>query len=261
MPKKLLLIDALNVARRVYEANPMPDSPEKMQGVSRATTSSFQRALKEHQPTHLLIAVDAGGKTWRHELFPAYKEGRTPMPEELRAELDRLWEAFQLKGWKVKKQSGLEADDTLASAAGLALAQGFEVVVLSTDKDLTHLIHLGAKVYNHFDASWRDATWCEKKMGVPPALVLDWLALTGDSSDGIPGVPGVGPKTAAKLLLEHKSLEGVILSAHLVKGKVGESLRANIPTLRLSRQLTSLRVDALEEEFDLSQLALGSYPV
>jgi protein Xni len=239
----LLLVDGLNVFRRVYEANPAPESLEKAQGAMRSSYASLKRALREHRPTHVMLAMDVQGPTWRHALYPEYKAGRTPMPDVLRAELETFLPRLRGEGWHIQAQPGVEADDVIGSAAFEACSLGVPTVVLSTDKDLASLLQCGAQIRNHFDESWRDLAWCEKKFGVGPELILDWLALTGDPVDGIPGVPGVGTKTASKLLLEYGNLSGVLSAASGIKGKLGERLREHTGLARLSRELTELRLD------------------
>lgn len=248
----LLSIDVLNVIRRVYGANPAPDSLQKAQACIRASNSSFQRALREHRPTHVALAMDIGGPTWRHELYPAYKESRMPMPAELRGEIDRYLDSLRALNWMVLESAGDEADDILASLAWRAHRDGLQHTILSTDKDMTWLMTLGARVYDHFETRWHDESWLHAKFGVTPAQVLDFLALMGDSSDGIPGVEKIGVKTAAKLLAEHGSLDGVLAAASGISGKLGERLVQGADNARLSRKLTALKTSLYEAEESLS---------
>lgn len=240
---KLLNVDGLNLVRRVYEANPAPDSVEKAEGAMRASLSSLKRALREHAPTHALVAFDAGGRTWRHDIYEAYRNSRKPMPEPLKAVLPALIEHWSSLGFCVRQIAGVEADDTVATATTRAVAAGIECVVLSTDKDLVGLMGDKVSIRDHFKPEWRDLAWCMKKFGVPPHLLADLLALQGDSVDDIPGVDGVGAKTAAKLILEHGSLEAVLLAAPGIKGKLGQKLVEQQDIARLSRRLTALKTD------------------
>lgn len=252
----LLLVDGLNVARRVYEANPAPESPEKIEGALRSTRSSLFRALAEHRPTHLMVAVDAPGPTWRHALNPDYKKDRKPMPELLRAGLATLWDSLRAKGWLVLEPPGYEADDVIASGANVSQACGVRCTVLSTDKDLVYLLSLGARVYDHFGRIDRDEAWCLQKLGVKPAQVLDWLALKGDPVDGIMGIDKVGEKTAAKLLAAHGDLETILLRAQegAVPGKLGERLREGAGIARAARQLTALKTGCFKSSFNWDKL-------
>lgn len=241
----LLLIDGFNIVRRVYGANPAPDSSEKAKAVLKNSLSSFRRALETHKPTHVLAPFDFGGPTWRHELYADYKKKRKPMPQELSDEMPAFYERLRDElGVPTVLVPGVEADDVLSTAvARWDTAKRGPVTVLSTDKDIAVLGLQGARVWNHFDLLWHDEEWCQKKFGVTLALLPDLLALTGDSSDDIPGVPSVAEKTAAKLLNTYGSLDGVIAAAPTVKGKLGENLRASIELVRMARQLVSFKTD------------------
>lgn len=240
---KLLAVDGLNLVRRVYEANLAPDSDAKAQGAVKSSFSSLKRALREHAPTHALLAFDAGGHTWRHDLYARYREGRKPMPEPLKQALPAFLDKLASFGFCVRQVPGVEADDSLATVVTRATELGASSVVLSTDKDLVGLHSPLVAIRDHFKPEWRDEAWALKKFGVAPALVADWLSLTGDDVDGIPGVEGVGPKTAARWLNEYGNLEGVLANAGAIKGKVGETLRASLELARLSRQLVALKTD------------------
>lgn len=240
----LLLIDGLNVVRRVYEANPAPESPEKIEGVVRSALGSFKRALKEHNPTHVLAPFDHGGHTWRHDLYPAYRESRKPMPELLRNALPALKEQIHRDlGIPTVTVPGVEADDVLG-AVFFCWAKHYPdmpVTVLSTDKDLTALVQHGARVYDHFKKEVRDEAWIASNLGVKPSQVQDYLALMGDSVDGVPGVPGVGPKTARDWLASYPTLEA-LLQADL-PGKKFATLKEQADLALLSQQLIAFKTD------------------
>jgi DNA polymerase-1 len=242
--RRLLLIDGMNLVRRIYEAQPTPDSPEKAQGALRSSLASFRRALREHEPTHVLAAFDHGGPTWRHALLASYHENRKSMPEPLRDIMPRLLDEVRALGIPVLSIPNVEADDVIATAAlhWLKSDRG-AVTILSTDKDLTALIANGASVWDHFSRDWRDEAWIHKKFGVSAAQLQDYLALSGDSSDNVPGVPGVGPKTAAKWLNQYGSLDQLLAQVESVPGKIGETLRANLDKLQLARQLVEFKTD------------------
>jgi protein Xni len=240
----LLLIDGLNIVRRVYEAIPVPDSPEKAIGATRSSIASIRRALVQHSPTHVLAAFDHGGPTWRHELYPDYHKSRKPMPEPLSAALPTIRGQIQQLGVPTLRFPGVEADDVLATVYGhWAAKERGTATILSTDKDLAALIAQGAQVYDHFAQRWRDEAWAYGKFGVSTSQLQDLLALAGDSTDDIPGVPGVGVKTAAKWLNTFGSLEELLSRANEVSGKVGEALRANLDQARLARQLVAFKSD------------------
>lgn len=240
----LLLADGLNIVRRVYEANPAPDSPDKADGAVKSSLASFRRALAEHRPTHFLAAFDHGGPTWRHEIYPQYKEKRKPMPAELLARLPDILEGLSDMGLAHCSVPGVEADDVIPTV-GLhwKRTRPGRVIVLSTDKDMAILLAADIEIRDHFKPEWRNEAWVQAKYGVPAALLGDFLALMGDSTDGIPGVAGIGQKTAAKLLLEFGSLTALLARAGEVKGKVGESLRASIAEAQLSKQLVDFKTD------------------
>lgn len=251
---KLLAIDGNGVVRRIYGGLPGQDTPEKAAGAIETTTHSLKRALREHSPTHCLIAFDAGGPTWRHSLYPPYKAHRTPMPEALATALS-AWKLRMIEaGWALMEHAGNEADDTLNSVAYCASSQFVDTVVLASDKDIASAGQYGARVYDHFAHEWHDNAWSGKKFGVGLHRLQDWLALVGDKTDGVPGVDSVGDKTATKLLLQHGSLEGVLAAAASIKGVIGANLRELADMARLSRQLTAMRIDLFPEGLDWDRL-------
>lgn len=241
---KLLAIDGLNIVRRIYEANPEEDSPEKAEIALRNSFSSFRRLLDTHQPTHVLAAFDFGGVTWRNEIYPLYRANRTPMPAVLRERLPEFYDTLSKLGLKVICLEGVEADDVIATAVLRWLGEGRgDAIVSSTDKDLHVLISFGALLWDHFKNEWHDSAWVEKKFGVTPEMLTDLLALCGDSTDGIPGVEGIGQKSAAKLLNAYKTLEGIMAGAGILLTTTGKKLRAGRDMAFLSRELVKLKTD------------------
>lgn len=241
---KLLAIDGLNIVRRVYEANPDEDSPDKAEIALRNSFSSFRRLLDTHQPTHVLAAFDAGGPTWRNDIHPPYRAHRTPMPHVLREGLPGFYDMLSNIGLKVICQEGVEADDVIATVVMRWLGEGRgDAIVSSTDKDLHVLISFGALLWDHFKNEWHDRAWVEKKFGVTPEMLTDLLALCGDSTEGIPGVEGIGQKGAAKLLNAYKTLEGIMAGAGILLNSTGQKLRAGRDMAFLSRELVKLKTD------------------
>ncbi|MBV8666167.1 MAG: 5'-3' exonuclease [Burkholderiaceae bacterium] len=241
---KLLAIDGLGIVRRVYQANPDPDTPEKAESALRFAQLSFRKLLTLHQPSHVLAAFDHGGPTWRHDLYPRYKEGREQMPEPLRAGLPGFYAKLEEIGLKAVSPVGVEADDAIATGVLRWLnEQRGEAVVVSTDKDLHQLVAHGARVWDHFKGEWHDRAWVEKKFGVEPERLTDLIALMGDAADGIPGVAKIGIKTAARLLQAYGSLEGVMAGAGILMDPMGERLRRDRDQAFLSRQLAQLKDD------------------
>lgn len=241
---RLLAIDGLNIVRRVYEASPEPDSDLKADIALRHALSSFRHLITGHEPTHVLPAFDFGGRTWRHDLYEGYREGRAPMPDPLRAALPGFYESLQKIGLQPVSLPGVEADDVIGTAVMRWLNEGRgEAVVASTDKDLHCLIAHGALVWDHFKGEWHDHTWVENKWGVPPEQLPDLLALMGDATDSIPGVSRVGQKTAARLLRTYGTLDAIMAGAGILKDTLGETLRKEREMLYLSRQLVQLKTD------------------
>ncbi len=243
---KLLAIDGLNIVRRVYEANIEPDSAAKADAALRHCLLSFKKLLATHQPTHVLPAFDYGGPTWRHDLYPRYRENRTLMPSELREGLPGFYAQLEQLGMHVVAIPAVEADDVIGTAVlrWINESRG-EAIVASTDKDLHGLIAYGALVWDHFNNEWHDRQWVEKKFGVPPEMLPDLLALVGDASDNIPGVSKIGAKTAARLLQSYGNLDGVMAGAGILKDTLGERLRKEREILYLSRQLVELKTDVV----------------
>lgn len=241
---RLLAIDGLNIVRRVYEASPEPDSDLKADIALRHALSSFRHLITGHEPTHVLPAFDFGGRTWRHDLYEGYREGRAPMPDPLRAALPGFYESLVKIGLQPVSLPGVEADDVIGTAVMRWLNEGRgEAVVASTDKDLHCLIAHGALVWDHFKGEWHDHAWVENKWGVPPEQLPDLLALMGDATDSIPGVSRVGQKTAARLLRTYGTLDAIMAGAGILKDTLGETLRKEREMLYLSRQLVQLKTD------------------
>lgn len=241
---RLLAIDGLNIVRRMYEASPEPDSDDKALTALRYAQSALHKLLRQHAPSHVLLAFDAGGPTWRHDLYAGYRAGRTPMPDVLKTALAPWQAQLQAQGWPLLAIEGVEADDVLATAVQRWLAEGRgEAFVASTDKDLHSLIAQGALLWDPFKGVWHDAAWVEAKWGVVPAQLADLLALMGDPADSIPGVSGVGVKTAARLLRTYGTLEGILAGAGILQDRLGITLRKEKEMLYLSRQLVELKTD------------------
>ena len=252
-PLTLLLVDALNLIRRVYAAQPGEDGAERAEGARLSSVQSLRRALRQSPPTHAVCVFDGEGRSWRHELDPGYKQGHAPMPEALRDALDGYREAFREIGVASLGFPGLEADDVIATIAVKTAAAGATVIALSTDKIFGELLPAGIRVRDHFRGRDIDAAGVMKKFGVRPDQLADFLALAGDRGNNIPGVPGIGPKSAASLLARFATLEVALRSADEVEGRLGERLREHAEAARLCRRLVGLRTD-LELGTNLSEL-------
>jgi DNA polymerase-1 len=241
---KLLTIDGLNIVRRVYEANRDPDTPEKAEAALRHALSSFRTILSTHEPSHALAAFDHGGHTWRHDLYPRYRENRKPMPDVLKERLPGFIESLSGLGLTAVSVPDVEADDVIATVVMRWLKERRgDAIVATTDKDLHVLIQHGAVVWNHFNNELRDRNWVQSKFGIPVEMLSDYLALVGDATDGIPGVSKVGAKTAAELMNTYKTLDGVMAGAGILMTPLGKRLRQDANMLQLSRKLVELKTD------------------
>jgi DNA polymerase-1 len=241
---KLLVIDGVNIVRRVYEASTEPESPEKAELAIRNSASFFRKLLAIHEPTHVLPAFDFGGRTWRHALHPPYREHGASMPPLLHERLPELLATLTSRGMHVVSVPEVDANDVIATAVLRWLnEQRGSAIIASTTKNLQALIAHGALVWDPFKGEWRDREWVIGKFGVPPEMLTDLFALVGDSAHAIPGVSKVGLKTAAKLLQSYETLEGVMGGAGILKNTLGEKLRKEHDQAFLSRELVRLKTD------------------
>ncbi len=197
----------------------------------------------DYQNAQLVAIFDAKGKNFRHELYDQYKANRPPMPDELRSQIDFVHRTIQALGIPLVIESGVEADDVIGTYAKLASAAGHSVLIASSDKDLAQVVSDQVHMVDTMKKTVLDVTGVTEKFGVRPDQIIDYLALMGDSSDNVPGVPKVGPKTAVKWLTEYGTLDNIVSNADQIGGKVGENLREFIPQLPLSRDLVTIRCD------------------
>jgi DNA polymerase-1 len=186
---------------------------------------------------------DAKGPTFRDEIYPQYKANRSPMPDDLRLQIEPIHEVVQMLGWKVLAVPGVEADDVIGTLAATAAAQGIRVVVSSGDKDLAQLVNEHITIIDTMNGRVRDVAGVTSEFGVPPHLMVDYQTLVGDAIDNVPGVPKVGPKTAAKWLTEFGSLDAIVAQADSIKGAVGENLRKSLAWLPTGRKLLTIKTD------------------
>ncbi|MFW5815727.1 MAG: DNA polymerase I, partial [Wenzhouxiangella sp.] len=240
----LCLIDGSSYLYRAFHALPSLTNAEGLPtGAIFGVANMIRRLIEEHAPQRVAVIFDAPGRNFRHELLAAYKANRPPMPDELRTQIEPLHELIDAMGIPRVVVAGVEADDVIASMVGQARSQGMEVLISSGDKDLAQLVGDGVVLEDSMQGKRYDAAAVVDKFGVEPALLGDLLALTGDTSDNIPGVAKVGPKTAAKWINQYGDLDGLIEQADAVGGKVGDNLRAALEQLPLARQLVELKAD------------------
>jgi len=243
-PGRLWLVDGSSYLYRAFFAlPPLSTSTGLPTGAVLGVLNMLNKLLREEDPELIAVVMDAPGRTFRDELFEEYKAQRPPMPDELRAQIAPLEAAIPALGLPLLRVAGVEADDVIGTLADRARSAGLEVVVSTGDKDMAQLVDARVTLVNTMYDTRLDADGVRAKFGVAPAQIVDYLALTGDSADNIPGVPKVGPKTAAKWLGEYGSLEALIAHAADISGKVGESLRGHLGELELSRQLATIRRD------------------
>ena len=250
---KALLIDGLNLVRRIFSAVPGATDPLRHEAaVTESVVRSINRALGQHLPTHVVGVFDGDGPSWRHQIFPSYKSSRPPMPQGLREALPRIVAAIEASGVNCLIHPRHEADDLLATMATKVAARGGRVVMLSTDTSLCQMLRPGIEVHDHFSDRQLDEAFVRRRFGVAPGELPDLLGLVGVQSSGIPGVRGIGPKTASRLIGEHGCLDAVLAAADSMPGRVGRLLVNATAEARLSRQLVTLSRD-IELGVNLSQ--------
>jgi DNA polymerase-1 len=246
--KTLLLIDGSSYLYRAFHAMPdlraIPGDPSSSPtGAIRGMVNMMQALRKEVPAAFVACVFDAKGPTFRDVLYPQYKGHRSPMPDDLRAQIEPIHALMQLLGMKVLDVPGVEADDVIGTLAVMAAAQGMQVIVSSGDKDLAQLVNERITIIDTMNGKRRDMAGVEAEFGIPARLMLDYQTLVGDTVDNVPGVEKVGPKTAVKWLLEYGSLESVVENAGSIKGVVGENLRKALPWLPTGRQLLTIKTD------------------
>ena len=241
---KLVLVDGSSYLYRAYHALPkLTSSRGEPTGAVHGVLSMILKLAKEQETEYFVVVFDAPGKTFRDEMFEAYKANRPPMPDELRLQIDPLLEAVPAMGLPMLRVEGVEADDVIGTLCRQAVADGMQVLVSTGDKDMAQLVDDNITLVNTMSGTVLDRDGVKNKFDVFPEQIIDYLALVGDSSDNIPGVPRVGAKTAAKWLNQYGSAASIVENAEEISGKVGESLRDNLDQLKLSQELATIRQD------------------
>lgn len=252
MKDRIFIIDGSSYLYRAYHAMP-PLSTSKGQptGAIKGVTNMLMNLKKDSEGSPIVVVFDAKGKTFRNKIYSEYKANRPPMPDDLREQLEPLKNICKAIGFPLIEIAGVEADDVIATIVKLAKEKKFKAVVSSLDKDLMQLVQdPNTTIMNTMTHQIFDEKKVFEKFGVKPNQIRDMLALVGDSSDNIPGVPKVGQKTAAKWLNEFDNLEGIIANAESIKGVVGENLRNSLAELDRNVDLVSLRDDVdIETDF------------
>ncbi len=240
----LVLVDGSSYLYRAFHAlPPLSNSKGEPTGAVLGVLNMLAKLEKEYSPALVGVVFDAPGRTFRDELFAEYKAQRAPMPDDLRSQVAPLIEAVQALGLPLLRIEGVEADDVIGTLARRAAGEGIDVVISTGDKDMAQLVDGRIRLVNTMTGSSLDREGVKVKFDVYPEQIVDYLALMGDASDNIPGVPKVGPKTAAKWLNEYTTAENLLAHQDDIAGKVGESLRAHTDDLALSRKLATIDCD------------------
>ncbi len=244
----LLLVDGSSYLYRAFHAMPdlraVPGDPTSAAtGAIRGMINMMERLRKDVPAVYAACVFDAKGPTFRDALYPEYKANRSPMPDDLRSQIEPIHELVRLMGWTVLDVPGVEADDVIATLAHVAAQQGITVTVSSGDKDLSQLVNEYITIIDTMNGKVRDVAGVTAEFGVPPSLMIDYQTLVGDTVDNVPGVAKVGPKTAAKWLMEYGSLDKLMENAHDIKGVAGENLRQAVDWLPKGRALVTMKTD------------------
>ena len=240
----IILVDGSSYLYRAYHAlPPLLTSKNKPTGAIKGVISMIQKILIDHPSSPVAVIFDAKGKTFRHEMYKEYKANRPAMPTDLAEQIEPIHRIIELMGIKLITISGVEADDVIGTLADQARQKQIDTVISTGDKDMTQLVCKNVKVVNTMTGELLDSKGVEKKFGVPPELIIDYLALIGDTSDNVPGVDKVGPKTAVKWLKEYKNIDGIVDNSENIPGKVGENLRLGLEQLSLSKELVTIKKD------------------
>ncbi len=255
---KLILVDGSGYLYRAFHAlPPLTNSKGEPTGAVLGVLNMLNKMVKEESPDRIAVVFDAPGRTFRDDLFEQYKAHRQPMPDDLRAQIQPLYDTVAAMGLPLLRVPGVEADDVIGTLAKQAAALGFDVLISTGDKDMAQLVGPHVGLINTMSNSRLDREGVKTKFDVYPEQIVDYLALVGDSSDNIPGVTGVGPKTAAKWLNQYQTLDELIAHAAQIGGKVGENLRGELTMLELSRKLATIDT-ALTLDVTTEGLAAGA---
>ncbi len=242
--KNIVLVDGSSYLFRAYHALPALTNAQGMPtGAIYGVVNMLRKLQKEYNPDYLGVIFDPKGKTFRHDLYPEYKANRSVMPDDLQCQVQPLFELIKALGFPLLIVDGVEADDVIGTLAHHAREKKMNVVISTGDKDMAQLVGDQVTLINTMNQSTLDREGVREKFGVSPEQMVDYLALMGDSIDNVPGVPQVGPKTAATWLGTYGSLDNLIAHADEISGKAGANFRAALTTLPLSRELVTIRCD------------------
>ena len=241
--KKLVLIDGSSYLFRAFHGLPPLTHNGHPTGAIYGVLNMLRKLIADEKPDNIAVVFDAKGKTFRNDIYPQYKANRPPMPDDLRIQIEPLHEIIKLLGLPLVSIVGVEADDIIGTLAVEATDHGYSVLISTGDKDMAQLVNDEVNLINTMNNFLMTKESVVEKFQVKPEQIIDYLALMGDSSDNIPGVPKVGPKTASKWLAQYGSLDAVMANADKFKGKVGEYLRDSLEFLPMSYQLATIKLD------------------
>lgn len=251
MKKTLLLVDGSSYLYRAYHAMPdLRNAKGEPTSALYGVISMLRRLQQEHKADYAACIFDAKGKTFRDDLYPEYKGDRPSMPDDLAAQIEPINRAVKAMGWPLISIPGVEADDVIGTLARLATADGMSTLVSTGDKDLAQIVNEHVELINTMNNERQDVDGVIERFGVRPEQIIDFLMLTGDTSDNIPGVPKVGPKTAARWLNQYGSLDNVVAHADEIKGVAGQNLRDTMSIFPMTRQLVTIKTDCDIPGFD-----------
>mgnify|MGYP001796335338 CR=1 FL=1 len=254
MSKKLLLVDGSSYLFRAFHAlPPLTNSSGEPTGAIHGVLNMLNKLVREEEADYVGVVFDAPGKTFRDDMFAEYKAQRPPMPDDLRSQIQPLLDIVEAMGLPLLRVGGVEADDVIGTLAKTASEQGIRTLVSTGAKDMAQLVDDNTPLVTTMSNTVLDRDGVKAKFDVWPEQIIDYLALVGDSSDNIPGVPKVGAKTAAKWLNLYPDADAIIANADDIKGKVGESLRGHIEELKMSRKLATIMLD-VELDYSPSEL-------
>jgi len=256
MPPFVLVDGSYFLFRAFHALPPLTTSTGLHTNAIRGAISAIQKLMRRTQPTHMAVIFDTPEPTFRHELSPIYKGDRPSMPTELSEQIPYLHALIRALGIPLHTLPGAEADDIIGTLAKRAEAMGHQVLISTGDKDMAQLVTEKVTLEDSFKEKPLDVDGVFEKFGVWPNQIIDYLTLMGDASDGIMGVPGVGAKTAAKLLTEYGSIGGILENVDKIKGKVGQNIKEHVDGIALDHQLASIVID-LDLNFGYDDLKLG----
>ncbi len=242
--RNLILIDgSAYLYRAFYALPPLQNNQGQETGAIHGFIKAINKIIQDYKPTNIAVVFDPKGKNFRHDIYPEYKANRSKMPKELSSQIPILYTALDLIGLRPIIKDGVEADDIIGTFARKFSKEGIKIEIFSGDKDFAQLVNKNINIINPVNFERLDEKGIEKKYEISPRYFIDYLSLMGDKSDNIPGVPGIGSKTAIKIINEYKTIDNIIKESKMIKGKVGSSIQNNIEKLLLSKSLATIKCD------------------